>query len=714
MLAASGNAKLFDSALADLGAAPARDDIFGALGYCPIVPRDYSDQAIAFLRFWWLDFSTVDKSGKTAAELLNFAVNEALVQSFKEYMPTLELTAEREVGSVKPGDAITADNLLEYFYPYLKQSCIDYLNNENCSTIITKYGSLQNYLDSIRQGGSYPGMQVSTLVKPIFASDGTTVIDLDGDYLDIWKTWIEYVYQVPGFGAMTNGQVSAFDPFAVDNLFDKPYMSPNIQDNGILPATAPDYGTVTTVGTRTFGKGADWANTYSPFGLDWIESHQGVTVSDEYRELYKTQCLAMDPMYFIRNAEELGVDVAPAWFIRTGAADTVALPIMFLSLTTTLENNGYLVDSALTWDGPHVDTTPWPLFFDWQAAIDTLDITRLMGEDRYQTAKDVSLFARDGADVETVIIASGEDANFPDALCASALSGQNDNAPIVLTSRNTLSAAAKEAIEAVSPANAIIVGGASAVSAATAQQLADLGLNVTRLGGADRQATAELIYASAAADKWSTGSEVKTAVIATNANYADALTIAPYAAKTATPVFLTEFGNADITAETKAALAAGGFKRIIVVGGTTAVPQSVVDSALTATKLSSAELVRLGGETRYETATKIAAWATDTAKRMPSELLSYDMLAVARGDHHADALSSGALQGLHGAVILLTEQNNRAQAKDAIATNTTSIKEIRFLGGTNAIPEAVLGDYVSTISHNAVRWPNGNKITGIR
>jgi hypothetical protein len=355
MLAASGNTTLFDDALAVLGAAPGRDDIYGTLASCPIIPRDYSDQAIAFLRFFWLDFDTVDTSTLTADQQLGLSVNKALVQSFEDYVPSLGLVAERTVGSVNKGDAITTDNILEYFYPYLKQSCVTYLN------ALGDRAAIDTYIAESR--GAAPGMVRSTLIDPVFAADGTTVIDLNGDFLDIWKLWIDYVYQVPGFG----GNIDGTDPTVVDYLFDKPYISPNIQDNGVLDQA--DAAPFSTVGSRTFGKPTDWATTYSPFGLDWIVEKSGKTVSQEYRDLYRLQCLSMDPMYFIRNAEALGVDVAPHWFIRTGAADTVALPAMFLSLTTTLENRGYDVNAALTWDQGHGPTNEWPLFFEWQATL---------------------------------------------------------------------------------------------------------------------------------------------------------------------------------------------------------------------------------------------------------------------------------------------------------------------------------------------------------
>ncbi len=63
----------------------------------------------------------------------------------------------------------------------------------------------------------------------------------------------------------------------------------------------------------------------------------------------------------------------------------------------------------------------------------SLSIARLYGADRFETSAKVSSYGRDVAQAQTVIVASGADRNFPDALSASALSGANGNAPIVLT-----------------------------------------------------------------------------------------------------------------------------------------------------------------------------------------------------------------------------------------------------------------------------------------
>jgi hypothetical protein len=122
----------------------------------------------------------------------------------------------------------------------------------------------------------------------------------------------------------------------------------------------------------------------------------------------------------------------------------------------------------------------------------------------------------------------------------------------------------------------------------------------------------------------------------------------------------------------------------------------------------------LGGDTRYETSVTIANWATDATARIASELLSYDNLAIARGDNHADALSGGVLQGFSSSVILLTGNGNRTQAKAVISAQATGITEIRFFGGPAAIDVDTIADYIKAIPHDVINWViPGTEIAGV-
>lgn len=331
-----------------------------------------------------------------------------------------------------------------------------------------------------------------------------------------------------------------------------------------------------------------------------------------------------------------------------------------------------------------------------------LDVARLFGEHRYETSRQVSTYER--AAEETVILASGDDAHFPDALTASSLSGHLGNAPIVLTATDSLSPDAQAAIDGdLAAKKVIIIGDQYAVSNDVESAVKALP-NVTevqRLGGDDRQETAEIINREIGAARSS------TAVIAKSSDFPDSLTISSWSAVTKSPIFLTEFGQTSLTDETKEALVQGGFDRILVLGDEYSVPASVVAQAKGAAGVSDAQIIRLGGEDRYHTSSLVASWTT-APERGDAERLAWSKPAIARGDKHADSLTGGALQGRDKSPILLTDgatPNERALA--LLTQNDGSVSELRFFGDEWSISHATTKAFITTLTWDTVTWkPN--------
>lgn len=331
-----------------------------------------------------------------------------------------------------------------------------------------------------------------------------------------------------------------------------------------------------------------------------------------------------------------------------------------------------------------------------------LDVARLFGEHRYETSRQVSTYER--ATEETIILASGDDAHFPDALTASSLSGHLGNAPIVLTATDSLSPDAQAAIDGdLAAKKVIIIGDQHAISNDVESAVKALP-NVTevqRLGGDDRQETAEIINREVGAAR------SNTAVIAKSSDFPDSLTISSWSAATKSPIFLTEFGQTSLTDETKEALAQGGFDRILVLGDEYSVPASVVAQAKAAAGVSDAQIIRLGGEDRYHTSTLVASWTT-APERGDAERLAWSKPAIARGDKHADSLTGGALQGRDKSPILLTDgatPNERALA--LLAQNDGSVSELRFFGDEWSISHATTKAFITTLTWDTVTWkPN--------
>lgn len=329
-----------------------------------------------------------------------------------------------------------------------------------------------------------------------------------------------------------------------------------------------------------------------------------------------------------------------------------------------------------------------------------LTVARLYGADRFETSYKVSTHNRSGADV--VVLASGDDGHFPDALAASALSGVENNAPIVLTTTESLSSTARQAIATdLRPSRVIIVGDPYAVSTSVENEVRSiLGASgvIERIGGVDRQDTADLIYA-AYSDDFSS-----TAILALAADFPDALSASPWAAKTKSPIFLAHFGGTGLSEKSLAALRNGGFERILVMGSSYSVSNEVASQALTAAGLGYGDYVRFDGIDRYDTSARFAAWAV-SPDRDPQERLSMHGAAITRGDKHPDSLTGGALQGRDSSVVLLTQRDGvTVPVESIIDAHAAEIGELRFFGDEYAVALDVVRHYIQRIPYTTITW----------
>lgn len=121
----------------------------------------------------------------------------------------------------------------------------------------------------------------------------------------------------------------------------------------------------------------------------------------------------------------------------------------------------------------HADLTP----------MDGYGTTRIGGDDRYDVAANVSdTFA--APPQEIVYVVSGE--VFADALAAGPIA-YADNAPILLTEGDELSAAAEDQLVRLSPALVRVVGGTSTIRTAVLRRIEEVtGAEVERVAGVDR------------------------------------------------------------------------------------------------------------------------------------------------------------------------------------------------------------------------------------
>jgi spore germination protein YaaH/putative cell wall-binding protein len=296
---------------------------------------------------------------------------------------------------------------------------------------------------------------------------------------------------------------------------------------------------------------------------------------------------------------------------------------------------------------------------------------RRAGADRYATAASVSL-ASVAPGVPVAYVATGT--AYPDALAAGPAAAMR-GAPVLLTLPTSLPAATANELTRLTPAEIVVVGGASVVSDAVVAQLRGYTTSgvVRRIAGPDRYATAARISAAAFAP----GAPV--AYVATGASFPDALAGGVAAGRQKGPVLLVTRGSVpSATAGELARLKPG---RIVVLGGTGV----ITDAVATALRsyATSGTVTRLAGVDRYATA--IAVSVATTANDGPRTVY------VATGATFADGLS-GTPPAARANGPLLILPNGSLTASIAAELRRLNPPRIIILGGTSAISSTLAAE----------------------
>ena len=269
-----------------------------------------------------------------------------------------------------------------------------------------------------------------------------------------------------------------------------------------------------------------------------------------------------------------------------------------------------------------------------------------------------------------MVLASG--ANYPDALAASSLAG-GFNGPILLTDPNGLSTSARDQLKLLCPSRVFIVGGNAAVSPSVERQVKELlgsGCAVFRVAGQTRYETS--LVAAEINPKSS-----DTVIVATGGNYADALSVSPYAFASGSPVVLCD-KSSGLTPGAIDTIHSKAYSKAVIVGGSAAVPASVER------QLSSAgvkNITRLSGATRYETSTKIADFELKSGLGF-----TMDGVMLATGNNFPDALSAGPLAGRSRSPLLLVDPG-ASYVSSYLSKYKGTVRSATVVGGAAAVPE---------------------------
>ena len=298
-------------------------------------------------------------------------------------------------------------------------------------------------------------------------------------------------------------------------------------------------------------------------------------------------------------------------------------------------------------------------------------VQRFGGADRFATAALVSAnhFA---PGVPAAYVATG--ANFPDALAGGPAAARTGG-PILLVTRTQIPSATRAELTRLRPGRIVVLGGSGVISDSVASALAAFqgGGGVSRIGGADRYATA------AAVSRGTFSPGLATAYVATGLNFPDALVGGAAAARAGSPVLLTRPGG--LPGSTEVELRRLAPARIVVLGGPNAVGEGVV--AQLRTLATSGSVTRLAGADRYATAAAISAASFPAG--VPA-------LYVATGVAFPDALVAVPAAAKSGAALTLVPGSESVPSVIRKEAARLRPGRLALLGGMAAMNERVTFD----------------------
>lgn len=296
-------------------------------------------------------------------------------------------------------------------------------------------------------------------------------------------------------------------------------------------------------------------------------------------------------------------------------------------------------------------------------------VDRLAGSDREATA---AAIARSSWSSSDVAVLTASDA-VADALTAGPLAGALD-APLLTTSGDALHEEAAAALRDLDVTQVWLVGGPAVLADAVAEDLRALGLDVERVAGEDRYATAVAV----AERVWETA-DTDRAVLALgdhpdpSRSWPDALTGAWLGAVRGHPVLLAAPDAVPATT-----LEAAERATIVQPVGGSAV---ITSDHLHALEGPTRVFAPLAGDERYATSRAVVDDTLRVAGLSPSRAW------LATGHDYADALAAGPAAARHGEPLVLARPDARPREDLTGWLAEHGLDRARLVGGDAALPE---------------------------
>jgi putative cell wall-binding protein len=256
------------------------------------------------------------------------------------------------------------------------------------------------------------------------------------------------------------------------------------------------------------------------------------------------------------------------------------------------------------------------------------DIVRVEGPHRYATSAAISQSSYPVAgSANAVVLATG--LNFADALNGVVLAHVAQG-PLMLIKPNQIDSTVWAEIQRVLPVGKTIylLGGTTAINQAQEAFLLSQGYGVLRISGSDRLATARAIAQVVASLRTTLPDQY---YVVNGFAFPDALSVSPLAATRTGTIFPTRSTGLDQTSLNFLGANRPTSGRVTVIGGTSAVSNTVVSQLQTLGFLVSRE----AGATRYETSRKIADLFVSGTPLAPTGV------GIVSGEKFPDALPAG-------------------------------------------------------------------------
>lgn len=252
---------------------------------------------------------------------------------------------------------------------------------------------------------------------------------------------------------------------------------------------------------------------------------------------------------------------------------------------------------------------------------------RIAGQDRIETSLKIS--QKGWQNAQTVILCEYTD--YADSIASTPFAA-SINAPLLLTSGNSLDSRVVQELQRLNPQKVILLGGKGCLKPSIEEELTQLSFNYERIGGNDRYETSILL-----AKRLNSNS----LILANGDNFPDALSAASYAGIKQIPIVLT---SSTLPGSVITYYKEANPDHLIVIGGEGAIPSEDLSQNNFSIE------TRLGGQDRYDTNAKVVSFMK----------ASYDSndLFLASGQTFPDAVAGTVLASKYKAPLLLTEKDD--------------------------------------------------------